>query len=233
MASKLSGSQAQAVTNLFPAPSWQLSDDSGSKPEFSFDLILINDNVVKSRNNYMCANTIIHNNRYIQKAILNFPGALYEVWLPTGQRHLMCTGDFNLYPIGLNRMTPDNFFAGYGIEEGGSGAHLHIGVDRGDAANIQNPAKLGHRENHEVLPDAYKLSIKFKSCMVNNMNTAVFQYYVQMSGYDDGGLGPGQTSKDAVAEQIAKNPTLKKVVDNTTGFVKDTVGGLLGGGGAS
>ena len=77
----LAGSQGK-VANLFPAPSWEGPKAEGAS--FSFDLILINDNVVKSRNNYMCANTIIHNNRSIQKAILNFPGALYEVWLPTG-----------------------------------------------------------------------------------------------------------------------------------------------------
>ena len=94
----------------------------------------------------------------------------------------MCTGDFKLSPIGLNRMTPNDFFKG-----GYNGANLRIGVDRGDAANIQNPEGLGHRENGEVLPDAYKLAITFKSCLANNMNTAVFQYYVKMTGYDDGG----------------------------------------------
>lgn len=77
---------------------------------FSFDLILINDNIVKARNNYMCVNTIIHNNRAIQKSMLQFPGALYEMWLPTGQRHLMCSADLKLMPLGLNRMTPGGFF---------------------------------------------------------------------------------------------------------------------------
>ena len=191
MALGMAGSQGKPA-NLFPAPSWDGA--KGSPASFSFELILINDNVVKARNNYMCVNTIIHNNRSIQKAILTFPGALYEVWLPTGQRHLMCTGDFKLSPLGLNRMTPDDFFKG-----GYDGANLRIGVDRGDAANIQNPEKLGHRENGEVLPDAYKLAITFKSCIANNMNTSVFQYYVKMTGYDDGGSlqsGPGETSKD-------------------------------------
>ena len=191
MALGMAGSQGK-VANLFPAPSWDGA--KGSPASFSFELILINDNVVKARNNYMCVNTIIHNNRSIQKAILAFPGALYEVWLPTGQRHLMCTGDFKLSPLGLNRMTPDDFFKG-----GYDGANLRIGVDRGDAANIQNPEKLGHRENGEVLPDAYKLAITFKSCIANNMNTAVFQYYVKMTGYDDSGSlqsGPGEKSKD-------------------------------------
>ena len=106
----------------------------------------------------------------------------------------MCTGDFKLSPLGLNRMTPDDFFKG-----GYDGANLRIGADRGDAANIQNPEKLGHRENGEVLPDAYKLAITFKSCIANNMNTSVFQYYVKMTGYDDSGSlqsGPGEKSKD-------------------------------------
>ena len=123
IASSLMGSQAQAA-NLFPAPSW--SNNNKDKLSFTFDLILINDNIVKARNNYMCVNTIIHNNRSIQKAILAFPGALYEIWLPTGQRHLMCTGDFKLYPLGLNRQTPVDFFEGSGSE--GGGANFSIGV---------------------------------------------------------------------------------------------------------
>jgi hypothetical protein len=159
----------------------------------------------------MCVNTIIHNNRAIQKAILNFPGALYEVWLPTGQRHLMCTGDFKLSPLGLNRMTPDDFFKG-----GYDGANLRIGVDRGDAANIQNPEELGHRENVEVLPDAYKLTMNFKSCLANNMNTAVFQYYVKMTGYDDGGSlqsGPGEKSQDDVMTRLGNSDAMKGLAD--------------------
>lgn len=123
IASSLMGSQAQAA-NLFPAPSW--SNNNKDKISFTFDLILINDNIVKARNNYMCVNTIIHNNRSIQKAILAFPGALYEIWLPTGQRHLMCTGDFKLYPLGLNRQTPVDFFEGSGAK--GGGANFSIGV---------------------------------------------------------------------------------------------------------
>ena len=214
----LAGSQGQAVEKLFPAPSWG-GPKGAEKPSFAFELILINDNVVKSRNNYMCANTIIHNNRSIQKAVMNFPGALYEVWLPTGQRHLMCTGDFKLSPIGLNRMTPNDFFKG-----GYEGANMSIGVDRKDVTNIQNPEHLGHKENKEVLPDAYKLAITFTSCLANNMNTAVFQYYVKMSGYEDGGADPGKESTDDVMSRIENSPELKKVVDKSVGYVKDTLG---------
>lgn len=228
------GSQGK-VANLFPAPSWKGpgGGDGEEGASFSFELILINDNVVKTRNNYMCVNTIIHNNRSIQKAILNFPGALYEIWLPTGQRHLMCTGTFKLYPIGLNRLTPDDFFRG----DGGEGANLRIGVDRGDAANIQNPAELGHVENKEVVPDAYKLSIEFKSCLANNMNTAVFQYYVEMTSYDYGGddsFGPGQESKDSAADRIANSEPVKGLADKANqvfnGKAASAVSSAVGGG---
>ena len=81
IASGIMGSQAQSA-NLFPAPTWGGPGDD--KVSFSFDLILINDHIVRARNNYICVNTIINNNRSIQKAILAFPGALYELWLPTG-----------------------------------------------------------------------------------------------------------------------------------------------------
>ena len=80
-ASGIMGSQAKGAT-LFPAPTWGGPGDD--KVSFSFDLILINDHIVRARNNYICVNTIINNNRSIQKAILAFPGALYELWLPTG-----------------------------------------------------------------------------------------------------------------------------------------------------
>ena len=174
IAAGITGSQAK-VANLFPAPTW--GGPGNDKVQFQFDLILINDHIVKSRNNYMCVNTIINNNRSIQKAILVFPGALYEVWLPTGQRHLMCTGDFKLMPLGLNRKTPTGFFNGGEA----AGAQFEIGVNMGNAAVLQNH----HQDEIEVIPDAYKLSVTFQSCLANNLNTSVFQYYVKMAGYDD------------------------------------------------
>lgn len=148
----LMGSQAR-VANIFPAPTWDNSN-AGDHVSFSFELMLINDNVIKARNNYMCVNTIIHNNRQIQKAILAFPGALYEIWLPTGQRHLMCTGDFKLYPIGLNRRVPDNFF---GMDEA-HGAKFSIGTVHGKAGFSGDSLPTPHY-NNEVIPDGYKLVV--------------------------------------------------------------------------
>ena len=190
------GSQAQSA-NLFPAPTWKLNGDD--KVSFSFDLILINDHIVRARNNYICVNTIINNNRYIQKAILAFPGALYELWLPTGQRHLMCTGDFKLYPLGLNRKTPNGFFSGNG---GPSGANFKIGTVDG-RAGVGETDFNEHQDEVEVLPDAYKLSMTFTSCLANNLNTSIFQYYVKMTPYSNpGAQPPGAESKDDGFEKI-------------------------------
>ena len=208
------GSQA-APAELFPAPTWK--NNNQDKVQFEFDLILINDHVMKARNNYMCVNTIINNNKSVQKAILAFPGALYEVWLPTGQRHLMCTGTFTLYPLGLNRKVPTDFFQGTagGATEQGNATRFKIGSDNGDVANIKNPDKKGHNENVEVIPDAYKLSISFKSCLANNLNTSIFQYYVEMVDYD------------RVGKEEEKEPDdKKKEGDNTMGG--DVVEGLAG-----
>ena len=191
LALNLAGSNGQAV-KAFNAPTWNLQD--GEKVAFSFDLMLINDHIVKTRNNYMCVNTIIHNNRSIQKAVLAFPGALYEIWLPTGQRHLMCTGKFVLNPIGLNRKVPDNFF-----EPLGNGANFRIGVNKGDIT-----LKNKHTDS-EVIPDGYKLSVTFTSCLANNMNSSVFQYYVAMTGYDNyKNDKPGQESKDDIYAKTEK-----------------------------
>ena len=62
-----------------------------------------------------------------------------------------------------------------------------------------------------MLPDAYKLAITFKSCLANNMNTAVFQYYVKMTSYDygtDDSFGPGQESKDDIGKLMQENPAV-------------------------
>ena len=168
------GSQAK-IANLFPAPTWNGAGDY--KAQFSFDLVLINDHIIKARNNYMCVNTIINNNRWLQKTIMSFPGALYEVWLPTGQRHLMCTGDFNLFPLGLNRKAPSGFFSGGKVP----GANFSIGTNTDGL-----PMYHKHKDDIEVIPDAYRLQIKFTSCISNNLNNSVFQYYVEdMGGYED------------------------------------------------
>lgn len=177
LAMGLTGSQARP-TNLFPAPTWK--GPGSEKVSFQFDIILVNDNFITARNNYMCVNTIIHNNRWMQKSILAFPGALYELWLPTGQRHLMCTGDFRLFPVGLNRTPPMGFFEG--IPQ--SGATFTIGANIDESENIVPPSKSFHNES-EVIPDAYKLQMKFTSCLANNMNTSVFQYYVKMTPYEN------------------------------------------------
>ena len=127
---------------------------------------------------------------------MNFPGALYEIWLPTGQRHLMCTGDFTLYPVGLNRKVPTGFFESFGSD---SGANFSIGTSRPDAATIKNP----HTDS-EVIPDAYHLGVKFKSCIANNMNNSVFQYYVKMTGYDnfaESWMG-GDENEDAATDKL-------------------------------
>ena len=197
IATSLMGSQAK-VANLFPAPTW--GGMGSDKVSFSFDLMLVNDNALLTRNNYMCVNTIIHNNRSIQKSILAFPGALYEIWLPTGQRHLMCTGDFKLYPLGLNRFAPTDFFKETSVK----GATFKIGTSLGDAKRIENP----HNEKAEVIPDGYKLSITFTSCLANNMNSSVFQYYVKMTGYEnygnDGEDGqPGSEKNSEAMEALA------------------------------
>ena len=62
LAMGLTGSQARP-TNLFPAPTWK--GPGSEKVSFQFDIILVNDNFITARNNYMCVNTIINNNRAI------------------------------------------------------------------------------------------------------------------------------------------------------------------------
>ena len=222
MSAGLLGSQAQTA-DLFPAPTW--SNKNTDKVKFAFDLILINDHVIKTRNNYMCVNTIIHNNRSMQKAILAFPGALYEVWLPTGQRHLMCTGSFTLFPLGLNRKVPKDFFVGN--SKAGAAANFRIGSTLKDVSELknpkegeskENPKEAGHVENVEVIPDAYKLQVQFTSCLANNLNTSVFQYYVKMTGYENYGDTPkpkkeGEpdepTEAEKKADALLDNPSVK------------------------
>lgn len=209
MASGLTGSMARPVGDLFPAPTW--NGPKGEKPSFKMDLMLINDNALKARNNYMCVNTIIHNNRSMQKAIMNFPGALYELWLPTGQRHLMCTGSFELSPLGLNRHPPSKFFDDAGVQ----GATWRIGSSDGRVAQMQQP----HDEKTEVIPDGYKLSITFKSCLDNNMNSSVFQYYVKMTGYEGYGKDEGGKESRLQPDLTPYKNLFKNPADSTAGDV--------------
>lgn len=95
----------------------------------------------------------------------------------------MCTGDFKLYPLGLNRKTPNGFFSGKG---GPSGANFPIGTVDG-RAGVSLTDFNEHQDEVEVLPDAYKLSMTFTSCLANNLNTSIFQYYVKMTPYSNPG----------------------------------------------
>ena len=51
------------IAKPFPAPTWKLPSD-GWKWTMSFNLNLINDEYFRTRCNYMCANTLINNNRW-------------------------------------------------------------------------------------------------------------------------------------------------------------------------
>ena len=64
-----------------------------------------------------------------------------------------------------------------------------------------------HKDGIEVLPDAYKLSMSFKSCLANNLNTSVFQYFVKMATYEDysgPGNEPGSVSDDTIDEKTSE-----------------------------
>ena len=67
------------------------------------------------------------------------------------------------------------------------------------------PMKNYHQDELEVIPDAYKLAISFTSCLANNLNTSVFQYYVKMAGYDDYAKDKmgGTTNKDSMFDSVA------------------------------
>ena len=64
-----------------------------------------------------------------------------------------------------------------------SGAKWGIGTVHGKAGFGGDFLPTPHYEK-EVIPDGYKLSVTFTSCLANNVNTSIFQYYVKMTGYD-------------------------------------------------
>ena len=167
----------------FPAPTWKLPDSGGYQWDLTFTLNLINDEFMHARNNYICANTLLNNNRWIQKAIIEAPGALYDISVPTGVRELMCTGDFTLRPLGVNRHVPDLFFT----------EPFVIGT------NVYGAARSGkmHDETYEVIPDAYALDCTFKSCISENLNNSVFSYYLDIVKFE-----PGQTEDSGFMELL-------------------------------
>ena len=180
-ANGLLGKLGMGIAKPFPAPTWTLPE-SGWKWNMKFTLNFINDEFIRARNNYMCANTIIHNNRWIQKTIIGFPGALYEIMLPTGVRELMCTGSFTLNPIGVPRHVPPTFF------EGGSLAQPKIGSE---VIGIYPK----HGEDYEVVPDAYSLTCELESAIAENLNNSIFAYYMNIETF-----APGTTVDNAATE---------------------------------
>ena len=188
----ITGYTGIGVAKPFPAPTWKLTD-GGSNWQLNFELNFINDEYTKARNNYMCANTIINNNRWIQKGILAFPGALYEIAVPTGVRELMCAAEFQLKPLGVNRHVPPGFFT-----QPFSIGSMVFGTE-------QNPM---HKDAWEVIPDAYSLTCTFKSVIDENLNNSVFAYYLDMMDLDT--IAPGTVisgSLDGLIEDIIKGKT--------------------------
>lgn len=214
----LTGMLGFGVATPFPAPTWKLPE-GGTKWNMTFDLNLINDEFVRARNNYMCANTIINNNRWIQKTILGFPGALYEVLIPTGLRELMCTGTFTLKSLGVNRHVPHDFFdTPFKI-----GSQVYPGP-KGDL----------HSSAYEVVPDAYTLNCSFQSCIQENLNNSVFAYYLKITDFAPG--TPVDSAFDALEQHapwataaVAEETTddvvaLQKTVDQIGETMQELVG---------
>jgi hypothetical protein len=66
------------------------------------------------------------------------------------------------------------------------------------------------------------------------MNTAVFQYYVKMTGYDDGGSlqsGPGEKSQDDVMTRLGNSDAMKGLADKIAQVGGGDSSGEGGGGG--
>lgn len=62
------------------------------------------------------------------------------------------------------------------------------------------------------------------------MNTAVFQYYVKMTGYDDGGsLQPGDKSNDDVMSRIGNSDAMKSLSNKVGQMVGENSSGSSGG----
>ena len=78
--------------------------------------------------------------------------------------------------------------------------------------------KMEHSDEGECIPDGYKLSINFQSCLANNMNTAVFQYYVDMDAYENyTATPPGDTETGTIqnAQKNASAPEVPKVAPSS------------------
>lgn len=91
------------------------------------------------------------------------------------------------------------------------GANLPIGDKNGLIARLENE----HQEKAEVIPDGYKLQIQFTSCLANNLNTSVFQYYVKMTGYENYG-NDGENGTPGHDETKDEPTQWDKTVENLT-----------------
>ena len=86
-----------------------------------------------------------------------------------------------------------------------------------------------HIDEVEVVPDAYKLHVTFDSCLANNMNNAVFQYYVKMTAYNEYGDSATQETGGDNPPSLTDEATLQNTAQphdasDVKGFSREVAG---------
>ena len=135
-----------------------------AEPEIQVKFHLFNDNLSKAITNFICVNTFIANNRWIQYKLFQHSSSLYEIKLDGGNRLFACTCNATVRGIGNFRTPPENF------------ANLMKKHCEGLVKDANGFTRNLISEHIVKIPDVYEVELNFKSILPANFNNFIFQY---------------------------------------------------------
>lgn len=136
-------------------PTWKMTKNGTPYPEFEYTVHLFNNTVENAVNNFILVNSIAMNNMWYQDGFLKAPSCLYDVYVRDMIRLFLCTVDITVENVGKMRIPPHLF-----------NTYMMAYVNSSFKENFQ-------------IPDAYKLTLKIKSLMPNNVNTYLYGLYLK------------------------------------------------------
>ena len=160
----------------FPAtPTWNSEEGGGAPEPLSIDLVLYNNNLQNLVNNYKYIHGLMQGVYWSQIGFFQKSSNLYDITLPGRFRYFFCTLEAQVQFVGKRRRLP-NTMTGKFNEIFSNGSNK-------SKDKIKLSAEIA---NNGFFPDAYRLTLTFKSLMPNNYNMYL-QYFINGSQLADTG----------------------------------------------
>lgn len=163
---------------------WQTNEE-----DITIKVNLFNDTLEAAVANFICVNTLIGNNKYVQYGIFQSGPCLYDVQVEGSIRMFACTGKFKVNSKGLLRDPSKQFFDMLYFKKG---THLKA-----------TPKQLITSRKIKI-PDVYELTMTFSSCLPATFNTWLFQYSNGMQIETPTGSSDNSTAGGYKASSVAK-----------------------------